>query len=278
MDLMAEQCRRNLEADDAWALYSSHRERVTRMLRDARTVSAERLCLLGAGNLNDVDLVGLLAEFREIVLADLDGDALRRGVIRQGLAGDARLRIVAPVDVSGVFAELTGLENAQSREAAIERCLLSLSRIPDFGWRGCCDVVASVGLLTQLIEGVTRTIGEPHPRFWDVVSALRTQHLRLMLELAVPGGAAVLVTELVSSDTCPTLLSVIESDLPELLRREIASRNFYTGTNPAALQQLLRTESRLVGQLASVQFSEPWLWTFLARTYAVFALTMRKFG
>jgi hypothetical protein len=63
-----------------------------------------------------------------------------------------------------------------------------------------------------------------------------------------------------------------------LLRREIASRNFYTGTNPAALQQLLRTESRLVGQLASVQFSEPWLWTFLARTYAVFALTMRKFG
>ncbi len=278
MDLVAEQCRRNVVADDTWTLYSAHRERVTRVLLDARTISAERLCLLGAGNLNDFDLAALLTAFREIVLVDLDADALQRGLTRQGLAGDGRIRIVAPVDVSGVFAELTAMENAQAREAAIERCLRTLAQIPDFGWKGSCDVVASVGLLTQLIDGVTRTIDESHPRSWEVVSALRTQHLRLMLELASPGGAAVLVTEVVSSDSCPALLSVSEPELPELLRREIAARNFFTGTNPAALQQLLRTEVSLTGQLASVRFSEPWLWTFLARKYAVFAVTMRKFG
>lgn len=278
MDLIAEQCRRNLVADDAWALYSAHRARVTRLLLDARTASAERLCLLGAGNLNDFDLAALLAAFRELVLVDLDADALQRGITRQGLAGETRIRILPPVDVSGVFTELIGMENAQAREAAIERCLRTLAQTPDFGWRGSCDVVASVGLLSQLIDGVTRTIAESHPRFWEVVSALRTQHLRLMLELAAPGGAAVLVTEVVSSDSCPALLSVSEIELPELLRREIAARNFFTGTNPAALQQLLRTEVSLSGQLASVRFSEPWLWTFLARTYAVFAVTMRKFG
>lgn len=278
MDLIAEQCRRNVVADDAWALYSAHRERVTRTLLDARTVSAERLCLLGAGNLNDFDLGALLAAFREIVLVDLDPDALPRGLTRQGLAGDGRIRIVAPVDVSGVFTELTEMENAQTREAAIERCLRTLAQIPDIDWSGRCDVVASVGLLTQLIDGVTRTIDESHPRSWEIVSALRMQHLRLMLELTAPGGAAVLVTEVVSSDSCPALLSVSETKLPDLLRREIAARNFFTGTNPAALQQLLRTEISLAGQLASVRFSEPWLWTFFARTYAVFAVTMRKFG
>lgn len=278
MDLIAEQCRRNEVADNAWTLYSAHRERVTKSLLDARTVSAERLCLLGAGNLNDFDLAALLMAFREIVLVDLDADALQRGLARQGFALDGRIQIVAPVDVSGVFAELTAIENVQDCEAAIERCLQSLAQTPNFGWRGRCDVVASVGLLTQLIDGVMRTISESHPRSWAVVSALRTQHLRLMLELACPGGAAVLVTEVVSSDSCPALLSVSEAEFPELLRREITARNFFTGTNPAALQQLLRTEASLAGQLASTRFSEPWLWTFLARTYAVYAVAMRKFG
>lgn len=278
MDLFAEQCRRNVAADDSWTRYSVHRERVTRTLLDARTASAEQLCLLGAGNLNDFDLAVLLTAFRGIVLVDVDGEALERGLARQGLAGDARFQVVAPADVSGVFAELTAIANGPADEATLEHCLQTLAQTPDFGWKGSCDVVASVGLLTQLIDGVTRTIGESHPRAWEVVSALRTQHLRLMLELASPGGAAVLVTEVVSSDSCPALLSVGEHELSELLRREIAARNFFTGTNPAALQQWLRTEVRLAGQLASVRFSEPWLWTFLARTYAVYSVTLRKLG
>ena len=276
MDLIHEQQRRNWLADATWALYSAHRERVMRTLLEAGTGSAERLCLLGAGNLNDFDLGLLLATFQEIVLVDVDAEALQRGLARQGLTGDPRIQGVAPVDVSGVFAELTVIEGGQPDEAVIDRCLQTWTQTPDFGWQGRCDVVASVGLLTQLIDGVTRTIGESHPRVWDVVSALRTQHLRLMLELAAPGGAAVLVTEVVSSDSCPALLSVGEQELPELLRREIAARNFFTGTNPAALQQLLRTDVGLAEQLADVRFSEPWLWEFLARTYAVYAVMMRK--
>ena len=276
MDLIHEQQRRNWLADETWALYSAHRERVTRMLLEARTGSAERLCLLGAGNLNDFDFGALLAAFREIVLVDVDAAAVQRGLARQGLTGDVRIQVAAPLDVSGAFAELTVIESGQLDEAVIDRCLRMLAQTPDIGWQGRCDVVASVGLLTQLIDGVTRTIGESHPRIWDVVSALRTQHLRLMLELAAPGGAAVLVTEVVSSDSCPALMSVGEHELAELLRREISARNFFTGTNPAALQQLLRTEAVLAEQLADVRFSEPWLWQFLARTYAVYAVTMRK--
>ncbi len=278
MDLIAEQSRRNVAADDTWSLYSAHRERVTRLLLDAGRDSAERLCLLGAGNLNDFDLGSLLSAFREIVLVDVDADALQRGLTRQGLAGHARIRVVAPIDVCGVFADLTAMQPGDISDEAIDLCLQTLTRTPDFGCNGSCDVVASVGLLTQLIDGIARTMSESHPRTWEVVSALRTQHLRLMLELASPGGAGVLVTEVVSSDSCPALLSIGESELPGLLRRETEARNFFTGTNPAALQHLLRTEVGIAEQLASTQFTEPWLWTFLARTYAVYAVTMQKRG
>ena len=279
MDLIQEQARRNTEADAAWRLYAQHRERVTQLLLNARTPTGERLCLLGAGNLNDLDLAALSSVFREIVLVDVDTVALRRGLSRQGFAEDARFQVLAPTDVSGVFAELSQLASSQQvREEAIDSCLRAIAQIPDWAEQVRCDVVASIGLLTQLIDGVLRSIGESHPRSWELVSAIRTQHLRLMLKLAIPGGAAVLVTEVVSSDSCPALLSVGEDKLLELLRREIAARNFFTGTNPAALQELLRTEPSLAEQLSHTQFTEPWLWSFLTRTYAVYALTMRKRG
>jgi hypothetical protein len=157
----------------------------------------------------------------------------------------------------------------------IDSCLKTLKRLPDCSEHARCDVVASVGLLTQLIDGVLRSVSESHPRAWELVAAIRTQHLRLLLELTVPGGAAVLVTEVVSSDSCPALRSVSESDLPDLMRREIAARNFFTGTNPAALQQLLGTEAGLAERLATTQFTEPWLWSFVARIYAVYGVTLR---
>ncbi len=278
--LSHEQSRRNVEADAAWALYEPHRKRVTQLLLDARTqttTTVMRLCLLGAGNLNDFDLAALLSAFSELVVVDVDADSLQRGLARQGFANDHRIQIVAPTDVTGIFAELSSMQPSQQpHDELIERCLIALAQPPTFSMIGPCDVVASVGLLTQLIEAVVKSVGESHPRFWDVVAAVRLQHLLLMLELTQTNGAAVLVTEVVSSNSCPALLSVNEADLQSLLMQEIAARNFFTGTNPAALQQLLRTEPRLTSQLARIQFSEPWLWQFIARTYAVFGVVLSK--
>lgn len=277
MDLIQEQARRNTESDAAWELYASHRARVTRLLLDARPVTGERLCVLGAGNLNDLDVASLLSEFREIVLVDVDDAAIRRGLSRQGFSEDARARIVAPVDVSGAFADLAALPNGASDDE-VSRCLRAIVQHPDLGERARCDVVASIGLLTQLIDGVLRSIGESHPRSWELVSAMRSQHLRLMLAQVKAGGSAVLVTEVVSSDSCPELLSVSEDDLPSVLRRAIDARNFFTGTNPAALHQLLRSEAGIADRLANVRFTEPWRWPFLVRTYAVYGVTLRTHG
>ena len=97
-----------------------------------------------------------------------------------------------------------------------------------------------------------------------------------MLQMTAAGGTALLVTELVSSDSCRELLSVSECELPDLLRRELSARNFFTGTNPATLGRLLKTESPFREQVTQVRFTDPWLWPFVARTYAVYAVLMRK--
>ena len=277
--LSNEQSRRNIEADAAWTLYEPHRRRVTQLLINARSQSstATRLCLLGAGNLNDFDLTLLLAVFTEVVVVDVDIHSLERGLARQGFSNDRRIQVVAPADVSGIFAELSSISPGQPANAElIERCLMTLQQPPTLSSIGTCDVVASVGVMTQLIDAVVKSVGESHHRFWDVVSAIRLQHLLLMLQLTRGNGAAVLVTEVVSSNSCPSLLSVNEADLGALLMKEIAARNFFTGTNPAALQQLLQTEPRLVSQLSRIEFSSPWLWQFIARTYAVYGVVVRK--
>lgn len=279
MDLIQEQARRNSQADATWELYTPHRERVTRLILDARRSSSPRLCLLGAGNLNDLNLAELVSAFREIVLVDVDAAALQRGLSRQGFVEDARFRVIAPMDVSGVFSELAKMRDGlPANSDVIDSCLNAIAQPINLGEQSYYDVVASVGLLTQLIDAVMRSVGESHPRAWELVSAVRSQHLELLLSLLEPGGAAVLVTEVVSSDSCPALLSLRDSGLPAQLRHEIAARNFFTGTNPAALQELLRTAPNLAKHLASTEFSEPWLWPFLVRTYAVYAVTMRKRG
>ena len=115
--------RRNTAAAEAWGLYAPHRDRVTRMLLEARSPAGQRLCLLGAGNLNDFDLARLLPAFSAVVLVDVDAESVRRGRAAQGLADDERIRIIAPADVTGIFSELSLLRPGQpTTDALVKRC------------------------------------------------------------------------------------------------------------------------------------------------------------
>lgn len=279
MDLIREQQRRNGQSTDAWQLYSSHRSKVTQLLLNASSIDKPNLCLclLGAGNVNDVDLRQLLTRFRTISLADLDVDAVQNGVVRQGFAADERIEILAATDVTGIFDEFSAHESsATTYDVFIDRCITKAEILPAIAAPESFDVVASVGLLSQLLDGVVRSLGETHPRFWNLASAVRAQHLRLLLNLVRPGGVAVLVTELVSSDSCSALNTTTEIELPTLLRQSIAAGNFFHGANPAALRHFLQTDARLSPQLAAIQFTNPWLWQFIARTYAVYGVLLSR--
>lgn len=110
---MAEQS--NERTAGLWDAFAPHRSRVTAIFEEQhRRVFTESdihppwaphgtLCILGAGNSNDVNLRRLLRRFRTVELVDLDGAALERGVARQldTSEREERVRLHGGVDLFG---------------------------------------------------------------------------------------------------------------------------------------------------------------------------------
>ncbi len=282
--LSAVQFIRNAESRGGWERYRSHRERVTGLLMklatDAATsedAAAREICILGAGNCNDIDLRALLDLGLRVHLVDLDGDALTAGLRAQGVADSAAIELHAGVDVTGVFAEIAKL-NAASSEADVRELARRLVDVRGFEIARPCRFVASIGLLTQLIETVLQTLGDQHAALIDLIQAVRAQHLRVMFDLLAPGGSLLLTTEIVSSSTAPEIATIDESRLPELLGRLFAQRNFFTGLHPGIVMQTFQLDPVVSPQLRQLTATAPWRWEFLFRTYAVCGFVAEKNG
>lgn len=275
--LTEQQVQNNVASRDSWDRFRQHRERVTGLLRGAPSGGSSRLCVLGAGNCNDLDLNALLTAHREVYLVDLDADALAHGVARQGLKGNPAVHLFGGIDLTGALDELDqwspGAAIAdESLAACAERPLRSIRpTLP-----GPFEMVASDCVLSQLMNGVVRTAGEKHPRFLAALQAVRAGHLRLLADLVAPGGRAVLISDVVSSDTYPGLAAVPDVLLPALLNQLLQERNFFHGVNPAAVASFLRTDPTVSAQVNHLEWVRPWLWDFGPRVYLVYACTVRK--
>ncbi len=266
-----EQRRRNFEGRDSWDRFTDHRTRVTDLLMG--TVRSEHrqgptLCVLGAGNCNDLDLNLLSSSYGQIHLVDLDCDALSEGIQRQGInESESLVRHVG---------DLIGLvENADSMTQA--ELLKALEKVPQIS-NLKHDVVASICTLSQLVEFGAKVLGHQNRLLATAILALRKQHLQLMAELLKPRGMGLLITDFVSSDTCPELRDINLDQLPAAAGRWIAERNFFTGVNPFAIKQFLQCEMTQEVDGGSVILHQPWKWDFGPRTYAVTAIQFRRGG
>lgn len=277
-----EQVRRNLAADARWAAYASHRDEVTRRLL-ANQASGGRLCVLGAGNSNDLDLARLATNFREIHLVDVDGEALARGVARQPDATSRAIYRHGGVDLLGALNEFAEWSSERSSknpserpsDAELDRCLAQISQ-PQVDLLPCpFDVVASVCLLSQLIESAVTSLGENHPRFAEVVLAIRAEHLRLLVRLLMPGGRAVLVADFVSSQTAAEL-QLGEPDWRHFLQQTAVQRNFFHASHPTAILAHLQNDRELRQTVADARLTGCWRWDQGARVYAVAAFEFSK--
>ncbi len=276
-ELAEQQIRNNADSRGLWDVFRPHREKVTRLLLAPAARGPSRLCVLGAGNCNDLDLAALVAAYREVHLVDLDADALADGVRRQGLSGSFALRQHAGVDVTGALDVLAGWSpKAAIVDEAIAACVENPLRRVLPSLPGPFDVAASTCLLSQLIGCVVRTVGEAHPRFVAALQAIRAGHLRLLADLTAPGGVAVLITDVLSSDTYPSLAGVGESQLPTLLPELARRRNLFHGVNPAVIASFLQADPVVAPQVAALERAGPWLWDFGPRVYLVVAWIVHK--
>ena len=274
-DPRARQIAFNALSRDYWPSFESHRARVTELL--VRDAAKGRLCVLGAGNCNDLDLKALLEHHREIHLVDIDAKALNEGIARQGLADDTRIVARGGFDLTGMV-DVIARWNPQTPIGQAE--LHALVELPSETARlaldGPFDSVASTCLLSQLIANMHHSLGESHPRFVDAVQSIRLGHLRLLGRLIRAGGRGTLVTDVVSSDTLPNLKSLPEHGLRELIPVLNRDRNFFHGVNPAILWPLFRQDPVLSASVTDMEGIPPWRWDFQIRTYLVVAFRFRS--
>ena len=286
------QCQRNRVTRDDWESYSTHRQRVTELLV-ANSASSDSpsscvspsLCVLGAGNANDLDLQTLADHFQKITLVDLDGEALDFGASRLPQPVARRVEVISGVDVSGIFTDLDRLSRirnerqsespplaaTQADREQIEPLIRAAREVSlAKAIRSRYSVVASTCLFSQLVDAVDRQIGSQHPQFLDLVLAVREGHLNAIRQLTAPGGTGVVITDFVSSDTLPQLGDVPDSQLDGLLAQAIQQGNFFRGVHPGAL--LRDVQSRL-GPGSTARAHSAWRWQMGNRVFAVCAVS-----
>ncbi len=255
----------NAKSRDLWDDYASHREAVTGVLLARAPFPRARLCVLGAGNANDLDLGRLHGPYGEIDLVDSDAGALDRALARQPVQD---VRAIGGIDV-------TGIEGLLDRGAPLADCLAALADYwPDWAAQHY-DVVVSAGLLSQLVLAAIEAWGEDHPDLPALLAALRSQHVRLLLDLAGERGQAVLISDLVSSDTVPDLADTPADRLKDRMVALIEAGNFFTGLNPYALLKGCDEDIELSARIGEAHLLRPWLWQLGARrSYLVYGIVL----
>jgi hypothetical protein len=264
------------ERDDDWTLYAEHRARFTEAILSGANGAGGRLCVLGAGKCNDVDLERLALTFSEIHLVDIDPAALGGAVARQTPAVRARLRPHARVDLSGISKRLgrwkrrppTVAQIEASADATLESIL---SRLP-----GPFDVVASACVLTQMSFAVRGELGDAHPMLKLVRLSVMATHLNALVGLTAPGGTSLFVSDLASTSTFSQGEMRSSLDSRDLMDRIVASGSAYHSANPAVIRAILAQEP-LQARVEEAALLDPWLWTGrLGRTYLVYALRIPR--
>ena len=267
------------QASDDWTLFTGHRQRLSAALLACAPASGGRLCILGAGKCNDVDLERLAEVYAEIHLVDIDPSAVASAVARQSPTVRARLRPQVPLDLAGLSPKRIGKWQRKaptsSELAAFESATVAatVSRLP-----GPFDVVASACILTQLSFALRQTLGERHALVGPLRSALLSTHLRSLVGLLKAGGSGVFATDVTSSTNYPALDELTEGeDLNAVLRAVMDAGASYFAGNPQLVSDALRYHPALTGQTSEPEPLPPWLWNGpLARTYLVAALVFQR--
>jgi len=262
------------DAADDWALFTAHRARFSAELCASAPNNAARLCVLGAGKCNDLDLDRLAEAFSQIHLVDLDPTALAHGVTRQSPTVRAKLQPHAPVDLSPLSGKRVSKWQrkppTRAELEAAESATLSavVSRLP-----GPFDVVASACVLTQMSFALRKTLGEGHAMLGAIRASIMLTHLRELVTLTRAGGTCLFTSDLISSSTYPLDRLPPGRSLTDVMNEIVASGTSYFAAHPKLIREMLRHDAQLAERAGEPEQLEPWLWSGpLERTYLVYGL------
>ena len=134
------------------------------LIAGARGETGRSLCVLGAGNANDIDLAALARDFERIALVDLDAQALKLAVERVPEAELQRIELHGGVDVTGILPTLESWRIGHVPTDDEMAAAIDAAHSPRSPALGTFDVVVSTCLLTQLIDSIYLCLGTSHHR------------------------------------------------------------------------------------------------------------------
>lgn len=275
---MAEQAASNRSALGHEMYFAGHRARLTQEILERAPASGEgRLCLLGAGNANDVELETLAGRFREVHLVDIDDEALARARARLPAAARDRVILRAPFDLSGLFDRLEGWAATAPEASVVSAAIDPAVRRILGGLSGPFDLVVSACLLTQLQLILLQVVGDRHPRFDDLRMAINRIHVQALAGLIGAEGVGLLVTDLTSSRTYPLDELPPDTDLGALMGHLVAIGNHIYAAHPGLLSAEVRRDPQMRAAFQTRPPIGPWLWrNGPTDVYLVYALEIRR--
>ncbi|MEP7049060.1 MAG: hypothetical protein ABJB12_01855 [Pseudomonadota bacterium] len=261
---------------DSWAGYAEHRQQVTALI--GGLPRGAELCVLGAGNCNDLDLEQISAWFSQIHLADLDGEALERARERQSPAVRAKLRLHAELDLSGLIEHVDGWGEQFPDRAELGRSavLAAQSIVRSLGQS--FPAVVSTCVLSELVAPFERSWITSRGNWGELLNALNAIHLATLAGATRPGGQGLLLFDTATS-----------KDTPALGAQHGKTSERLAGFIDAALHEgslhLKHSPERLLAQLSSpglkpmvsdATVGAPWLWRVGPDTRLVFSLRFNR--
>ena len=246
-----------------WEVYESHRGRLERLLRAVQR--EQGLCVLGAGNCDDLDLPVLVREFGEVHLVDLDGAAMNQALERVPPAVRAKVVLHAGVDLSGAVALVDDWGERFPDDAALEA--FSRTNAADIA-RGIgrrFDVVLSACLLSQLYVPLRESLILGLADWQRLFAAIDRAHLGTVAALARPGGTGVLALDVTNSRKLPELSAFTSpttwDGLGSAIPGAIARRQVTLDPDPRRVQQLASAGLPGLGvSIERVRLTDPWVW------------------
>lgn len=279
-----------------WNLYSTHRQELERLIVPERP--GLRICVLGAGNCNDLDLRWLVEAYREVHLVDIDATALEHAVEFQKVHDSPRVHLHGGVDLTGLAGRMSGWIKTPPSSDEVQQCTAAAFPVRLTGQSpsglaaepkaisplaqslsGPFDVVLSPCVLSQLITPARDSIGESHPGFDSLLAALRAAHVSLMLDLLAPKGKGVLACDLFSSATVDDLARVPKEQARDLMRKMLSAGKYFSGLDPGSIGHVLKADRAIAPRIESIEPAPPWVWHLgLSKSYLVYAILIRRKG
>jgi hypothetical protein len=276
--VLAEQLAANESSSAERESFAGHRRRLTELCaRGTERTSERTLCVLGAGNANDLELEELAGRYRAIHLVDIDPEALERAYSRESPATRSRLVRHAPVDLSGSLDRLERWKDLKVSPEELTRHAGETAARVAATLGGPFDVVVSACVLTQLQLGLLTALGDRHPLFEALRYTLSATHLTVLSRLTAPGGRALFATDLTSNELAPEVGGTDEAGLPALLERLVAEGRVIGVAVPELIRRMIADSPTLSRELEPTQVLEVWRWqNGPTRTFVVYALEARK--